>query len=316
MKKKILIPQDITDAGKEYLRNRGYEVIMGSGFDEDTLCKEIKDCDGAIIRTAIITRKVLGSSKKLKVIARHGAGYDNVDLDAAKDFNIQVTNTPTANCNSVAEHTIALLMASAIRLVFMDKKEREGTWNHRNQYRSTEIKNKTLGVVGMGHIGQLVAEKANALGLNVVGYDALLAEKDFPKYVKSVSLDTLLKESDFITLHVPVLPATTEMINKKTLSMMKNNAVLINCARGKVVNEEDLYDALKNHKIGGAAIDVLCVEPPSKDNPLFSLDNIIVSPHNSALTQESMDAMGVQAAMGVDEVITGNKVSWPVNHLN
>jgi D-3-phosphoglycerate dehydrogenase len=315
MTKKILIPQDISDAGKDYLRNHGYEIILGSAFDEDTLCKEISDCDGALIRTAIITRRVLESSPKMKVIGRHGTGYENVDIAAANDLRIQVTNAPTANCNSVAEHTIALLMASAIRLVFLDQKERNGEWNHRNAVRAIEVKGKTLGIIGMGNIGKIVAEKAHALGIKVIGYDAILPIDKFPEYVTSVSLEDLYKASDFISLHVPELPSTIGMINAKSLASMKKSVVLINCSRGAIVDEPALYDALKNNRIGGAALDVLAKEPPQKDNPLFSLDNVIVSPHNAALSQESMDAMGVQAAIGIDEVLTGRSISWPVNKL-
>lgn len=315
MSKSILIPQDITDTGKNYLRERGYDVIMGSGFDEDTICREIADCDGVLVRTASYTRKIFEAAKNLKVMGRFGAGVDNIDLEAATEFGVQVTNAPVANCNSVAEHTIAFILASAMRIPFQDRAARDGNWEYRNKYLCMEIKGKVLGVIGLGHIGRLVAEKAHALGMNIIGYDAILPVEKYPAYVTPVSQEDIFRNSDFVTLHVPVLPSTKGFVNSSTLSLMKKSAILINCSRGMVINEIDLHNALVNGLIAGAALDVLIDEPPKKDNPFLKLENVILSPHNAALTYEAMDMMGLNAAMGIDEVLTGKPVSWPVNKL-
>jgi D-3-phosphoglycerate dehydrogenase len=314
---KVLIPQDITAAGKEWLVSKGYEVTVLADSSPEAIGSVIKDYDAVLARTADYPREVLEKGKKLKVIARYGAGVDNIDCQAATELGIWVCNAPVANSASVAEHTIALLLACAKNLVVQDKQARAGNYDFRNQLKGCEVQGKTLGLVGCGHIGRLVAKKAHfGLEMNVIAYDAYLEPEQAPEYVHmEQDVDTVLAKSDFISLHIPATKETAGFINAARLRKMKRTAVLLNCARGGVVEEEDLHEALKNHMIAGAGLDVFEKEPPDAKNPLFSLEQVVVSPHNAALTVEAMDRMGLHAARGIDEVLRGERPTWPVNKL-
>lgn len=316
MSQRVLIPQDITDKGKEFLKEKGYEVKVLQDSSEETLCREVKDADAVLFRTAKYPRRVIESGRRVKVYARYGAGVDNLDVAAATENGIWVCNAPVANSNSVAEHTIALLLACANNLIVQDHQARVGHYNSRNELPSTEVKGKVLGVVGCGHIGQLVAEKASVgLGMHVIGYDEYIKPEKLPSYITKVDdINEIFEKSDFISLHIPATPETRNLVNEKLLAKMKPTAVLLNCARGGIVNEDDLYRFLKDRKIGGAGLDVFANEPDIGGNPLFELDNVIVSPHNAALTHEAMEQMGLDAAKGIDEVLSGKIPTWSVNH--
>ena len=312
---KVLIAQDITPAGKEYLKERGYEVVLAGASDEETLCREAADCDAILVRTARISRRLMESCPKLKVVARHGVGVDAIDVEAATELGIQVTNGPLSNSESVAEHTVALILACAHHIVEMDGCVRGGEWEARNRVRLTELNGKTAGIVGLGRIGRSVAAKlALGMGMHVIGYDSYVKPETLPDYIELVSgLPELLERSDFVTLHCPSTPETRGSINKECFARMKNTAFLINCARGDVVVEEDLAQALQEKQIAGAGLDVLETEPPAQGNPLFSMSSVILSPHCGAHSYEAFDKMGVHAAMGIDEVLSGKVISWPVN---
>lgn len=314
---KVFIAQDITPAGKEYLLERGYEIKLASAADEETICREAADCQAILVRTAPITRRIMESVPELKVVARHGVGVDAIDLDAATELGIQVTNGPESNYQSVAEHTVALLMACAHHLVEMDGCVRRGDWGSRNRVRLTEMNGKTVGIVGLGRIGRAVAAKlALGLGMKVIGFDKYVKPETLPEYITLVdSMEQLMGESDFVSLHCPATPETRGSINKACFDLMKPSAFLINCARGEVVNEADLYQALVEGKLAGAGLDVLSSEPPAEDNPLFKLGNVIFSPHCGAHSAETFDKMGVHAAMGIHEVLSGAPITWPVNRL-
>lgn len=312
---KVLIPQDIAQAGKDYLLSRGYEIKMGSSVAPEVMGEEIRDCDALLIRTAKVPSSVLQAGKQLKVVSKHGVGVDNIDVDAATELGIQVTNGPLSNAESVAEHTVALIMAVAHHLVEMDQNVRAGNWEARDQVRLTGLSGKTVGIVGLGRIGQYVAKKV-ALGLDmkVIAFDAFLPPDMVPEYVEMAeSLQDLCRRSDFVTLHCPATPATKGSINRTCFDQMKSSAFLINCARGEIVNESDLVEALTSGEIAGAGLDVLSAEPPRKNDPLLSLKNVILSPHCGAHSYESFDNMAVHAAMGIDEVLSNKAVTWPVN---
>ena len=312
---KVVIPQDITEPGKKFLKEKGYEVVIGSGaIDSESVKKAIADADGILARTAPLNADILAAAPKLKVIGRHGIGVDNIDVDYCTKHGIWVTFAPNSNAISVAEHTVGFLIAAAHNYAFMDKSTREGNWEVRNQRKCYDLNGKTVGVIGLGRIGRMVAEMClSAFKMKVLGFDAFLKPDQFPKGVEASSIDEIFAKSDFVTVHVPATPETKGLINAKRLSTMKKTAFLVNCARGEVANEKDLYEALKNNVIAGAALDVFEVEPAKADNPLFKLDNVIVTPHNAALTQESMDRMGLHAAMGIDAVLSGGTPEWPVN---
>ncbi len=314
---KVLIPQDITEAGKLYLTDRGYEIKVLKDSSEEAIIREVGDYDAILARTAVYTRKIFMSAKKLKVISRYGIGTDNFDVPAATELGIQITNAPIANTVSVAEHAMSLILACAKKLIIHDKAQKNGDYGSRDKLHSTELAGKTLGLIGCGHIGRIVARMA-ALGfnMNVIGYDAYMKQTQLPEYIKLYDdPDTVFKEADFVSLHIPATKDTLNFVDFEKLSMMKDTAILINCARGGVVNEEDLYKALRKHVIAGAGLDVFKQEPPEKDNPLFTLDNVIVSPHNAALSNEATDRMGIHAAQGIDEVLSGKVPTWPVNYL-
>jgi D-3-phosphoglycerate dehydrogenase len=217
----------------------------------------------------------------------------------------------------VAEHTVAFLLACAINLVYMDRQAKTGNWNERNRVKNTEVEGKVLGLIGLGRIGRGVAKKASfGLGMKVIGYDAYTDKGSLPDYIETVDdWKEVYARADFVSLHVPATPETKNSVNKDCFALMKQSAYLINCARGEVVNEADLNDALDQKRIAGAALDVLCSEPPDQNNPLLMQERLILSPHNGALTYEALDFMGLHAAIGIDEVLSGKTPSWPVNQI-
>lgn len=309
----ILIPADISEPGKAYLRGRGYVLRSGRGTDEQTLTEDIADCDGLLVRNACITADVIRAGKRLRVISKHGIGLDKIDLKAAQDAGIWVTFGPQSNIMSVAEHTLSLILACAKHTVFFDAATRAGDYDIRDRIRSTEVCGKTLGILGCGRIGGLVAKKAVfGLEMKVAAFDPCPhpESRDIGiEYVDDIAV--LFSESDFISLHIPSTPRNKGLVDKKLFGVMKPTAYLINMARGDVVNEEDLVKALSENRIAGAGLDVFADEPPSPSNPIFSLPNVVVSPHSAALTRESADRMGLHAAIGIDEVLSGKVPTWP-----
>ena len=313
---KVLIPQDIMETGKAYLRERGYDVVMGSGFDEETLKRDVADADAVIVRAALFNPAVIDAGKKLKVLARYGVGYENVDIAHAEKKGIYVTLAKNCNHYSVAEHAMMMILALAKSLVYLDRECRKGGWNLRTTQPVYEVRNKTLGIAGVGAIGQHAAKIAHdGFGMNVIAFDPYADATKLPSYITMVgSLEQLLREADAITLHTPSTPETRNMINAKTLKMMKPSAYLVNTGRGGIINEDELYDALKNKVIAGAGLDVFAQEPVNLDNKLLTLDNFILSPHNAGVTVEAADAMSLSCAEAVDDVLSGRKPKYPINN--
>jgi len=313
---KVLIPQDISKIGKDYLLECGYEIKMGKGVSVEQIVKDVEDCDAILARTALLPAEVLKAGKKLKVVGRHGVGVDNIDLKTAEELGIWVTNAPLSNANSVAEHTIGFIIASARNMVRCDKEFRAGNFEIRNQLNGYDLEGKILGLIGLGRIGTMVAKKASlGLDMKVIGYDPFLAQdKVIPQIELVNDWDYIFKAADFISLHMPATEKTRGIIGMREFELMKPTAYFINCARGEVVNEPDLIEALKTNKIAGAALDVFSAEPLPKDSSLFGLDNLIITPHNAALTKEATMRMALHAAIGINEVLSGKKPSWPVNN--
>jgi D-3-phosphoglycerate dehydrogenase len=287
---------------------------MGSGISVQTLQDEVGDCHGILARTARYPAEVLRAGTHLKVIGRHGVGVDNIDVEAATELGIYVTNAPESNAGSVAEHTIGLIIAAARHFVQCDAALRYGNFEIRNQLFGNDIEGKVLGLIGVGRVGRLVARKAaRGLSMKVIGYDPFIDPALVPEVEFTESIENVLKNSDFVSLHLPVNDTTTGLIDKIRLLKMKPSAYLINVARGGIVRENDLVEILSEKRIAGAALDVFAEEPPSPLNPLLKLDNVTVTPHNAALTRECMDRMAVHAAQGIDEVLAGRTPTWPVN---
>ena len=265
--------------------------------------------DAVMVRETPIDKEVVEAFQQCKIVARYGVGFDNVDTEAAKKRRIYVTNVTDYGNGTVADHAIALMYAVARRIPQRVEDVRRGVWDIGAKEPIFSMDGKTLGVVGCGKIGQTFIKKCSCLGFaKILGYDPYIKQIDG---VKMTDLDTLLAESDMISLHMPLTPETLHIINKKSFGIMKPGAILINSARGKLINQDDLVEALKQNKIFGAGIDVFEQEPPAKDNPLFSLRNAIVTDHTSWYSVESLEKLQYKAAMEVARVLGGcEPESW------
>ncbi|QVY62364.1 hydroxyacid dehydrogenase [Cytobacillus gottheilii] len=314
MNYKVLIPQDIAQEGKDFLLEKGYEVKVGSGTDEATVISEGKDADAVLLRTSVVDRKILESLPNVKIVARHGVGFDNVDIQAAADLGIWVTNTPLSNAKTVAETTFALILTAAKNIIDVSQKMREGDFFYKNQHKGMDLEGKKLGILGFGRIGKMVAKQADAFDMEVLVYDPFVSSsvEGFPN-IKIVDREELFKQADIVTLHLPSTDETKNSIGEKEFSLMKESAYFINLARGEIVNEPELISALKNKQIRGAVLDVFSQEPLPMDHPLFDLENVILTPHIASNTEECMARMALHAAMEIDRVLSGEKPSWPVN---
>ena len=315
MAHKVLIPQDIVAEGKDWLRSRGYEIKMGSGITPEDIARDVVDCSAILARTASFTAQVFEAGKQLRVIGRHGVGYDNIDVAKATELGIWVTYAPESNANSVAEHALGCIIALAHHFVRSDRETRAGNWEMRNKLVGLDLEGKVLGIAGLGKIGRRLAKKATlGLDMKVIGYDPFFTPETFPEFTTpAASWEDFFTSADFISLHMPGGAQTKGIVGKKEFALMKKTAYFINASRGEVVNEADLVEALKNGVIAGAALDVFMQEPPGKDHPLFGLDNVLLTPHNAALTREAMTRMALHAAQGIDEVLSGKRPTWPVN---
>lgn len=314
MSYKILLPQEIMKDGREYLESRGYELIDGSGMEEEDIIRDIPDCDGIIVRLSKMTEAVFAAAPKLKVVARHGAGYDTVDLDAAKKHGVTVLNAPIANSMSVAELAIFYMLHCSRNFKLVEKHMLDDYYFAKLRTPKVELDGKTLGLVGVGNIGSRVAIKAlHGFNMKVIAYDPYKTQSEVPEGVELVDdLDTVFKLGDFVSMHCPATADTFDFVGKHQFELMKETAYFINTARGKIVDEPALYEALANNSIAGAGIDVLKKEPFDPNDPIFSLDNLVVGPHIGAATKEATDRASLHSAIGIDEVLSGNKPSWPV----
>jgi D-3-phosphoglycerate dehydrogenase len=312
---KVLIPQDITELGKNYLREHGCEVIIGSAADPATIAREVVDCDAILARTAQYPMEVLAAAPKLKVIGRHGIGVDNIDVKYCTENGITVTYAPLSNANSVAEHTIFLMLCCARNAMAIDKAFRAGNFEIRNKLKGIDLEGKTLGLIGLGRIGKLVAKKAfYGFGMKVIGFDPYVQQADAPEGIEICkSKEEVFQQADFVSIHMPATPETKKSVGITQFKLMKKSAYFINAARGEVVNEADLIEALEQGLIRGAGLDVFEQEPPANDSKLLAMLNVIPTPHNAALTQESMDRMGLHAAMGIVDIMNGKTPEWAVN---
>ncbi len=310
---KVYIPQMVAKEAVEELEALGYEVDFGNGETEEDLIRDVADADAILLRTAPCTKAVLEAGKKLKIVARHGAGYNNVDLKAADELGIWVTNTPDATTNSVAEFTLGAIITIARSSFELAKEGEQGNFYYKYTHKGVDLKGKTLAIIGYGRIGASVAAKAYyGLGMNIIAYDP--SNKPAPEYVKLVDWDTAFKEADFVSLHMPLLESTRNCVSTKEFDLMKETARFINCARGEVVDQKALTKALQDGKIAAAFLDVLETEPFDINDPLFSMKNVVITPHIASNTWECMKDMACQAASQIHKVLSGNQPDWPVNH--
>ncbi len=310
---KVLVADAINEKGIENLKEVA-EVVVDTSITPEQLVDTIHEYNGIIVRSRTkVTKEVIDKADNLKIIARAGVGVDNIDLDAATEKGIMVVNSPESTSITVAEHTMGLLLTMARKLSIADKSVKEGKWE-KKRFMGVELRNKTLGVIGMGRIGSQVVNRCKAFEMDAVAYDPYLPEEVATQMgVELTDLETVLKKADFITIHVPLTPETKHLISTKEFEIMKDTAFITNCARGGIIDEDALYDALKNNKISGVALDVYEEEPPAKDSKLFELDNIVLTPHIAASTKEAQRDAAIIVA---DEIIRIIKGGTPNNVLN
>ncbi len=312
MAKKILCPQPILEEGRQYLLERGYELVEGCGVEEDAIIENIKGCDAMIVRTAKITRKIIEAADQLKVMARHGAGFDGLDLEAAKEKNIMALYAPRANSRSVAELAVFYMLHCSRNFKKVQKLYKEDYHTAKFKVEKHELSGKTLGLIGVGNIGGIVAKIA-ALGfdMKVLAFDPYA--KNLPDYITpAASREEVFKEADYVSLHIPATPETVNSVGKEEFAMMKKSAFLINTSRGSVVDEPALIEALRAGKIAGAALDVLAQEPLDLTNPLLEMDNVLTAPHIGAATKEASIQASLVCAKGIDDFLSGRKPEFPV----
>jgi len=302
------------DLEKEELNKVDAEVIVGQCKTEDEIIQIAKDADGLIVQYASITRRVIESLEKCKVIARYGIGVDSIDVEAATEHGICIVNVPEYCIDEVSDHTMALALTCVRKVVMLDNAVKKGIWDFKISAPIFRLKNMRLGLAGFGNIARMVSLKAQAFGLNVVAYDPYIPSSVMNKInVKKVNLDDLLKEADIISLHLPLTKETKYMFAEKEFKSMKNTAFIINTGRGQLIKEEDLYKALSKKWIAGAALDVTEKEPIDPNNNLLKLDNIIITPHVAFYSDESLRDLQRSAAKGVAQVLKGETSSSIVN---
>jgi D-3-phosphoglycerate dehydrogenase / 2-oxoglutarate reductase len=312
---KVLISDALSPAAVQIFKDRGIEVDFqpSLGKDKEKLAELIGNYDGLAIRSATkVSAKILEKAKNLKVIGRAGIGVDNVDIPAATARGIIVMNTPFGNSITTAEHAISLMLALARQIPEADVSTRAGKWE-KNRFMGVEIFSKTLGIIGCGNIGSIVADRAIGLKMKVIAYDPFLSEQRARDLgVEKVELDTLFKRADFITLHTPLTEKTKNIIDAAAVKKMKKGVRIVNCARGGLVDEAALAEALKSGQVAGAAFDVF-VEEPATANPLFNLPNVVCTPHLGAATSEAQENVALQVAEQMSDYLLRGAISNAVN---
>src|SRR4051812_21363519 len=303
------LPSSVTDT----FRALGWTVDARAGRSPDDLARDLGEADALIVRSATqVTASVMASAPRLRVVARAGTGVDNVDVPAASDRGIVVMNAAGANSVSVAEHTFALILALARAVPAADASMKKGVWD-KKRLTGMELRGKTLGIVGFGRIGREVAARGRAFGMEIVAYDPFIAARAADAAgVPLLSLDGLLQRADFITLHVPALDETRHMINATTLARCRKGVRIVNTARGELIDEAALADAIESGHVGGAGLDVFEVEPP-KAHRLQSLPQVVATPHIAASTTEAQEQVGVEIAVSVRDYLSEGLIRNAVN---
>jgi len=315
-KKKILIIQKVHEKGMELINNHpNFDVEVTDDTSVENLKSKIKDCDGASIRIAKLSGEVINEAKNLKIISRHGVGYDNIDLKTAKERDIKIAITANANAVTVAEHVMFVLLNIAKRRELYHTTVKEGNFKDRNKLPKTiEIWKKNFLIMGFGRIGKALIKRCLGFEMNVYVYDPFVDKDIIDKLggKKVNNIEEAVKTMDVISLHMPLTDKTENLINYNLLKTMKKNCIIINAARGGIINEEDLNKALNEDLIFGAGIDVFKKEPPENDNPLLKNDKVYLSPHTAAFTDECMTRMGIETIQNIidyfDDTLEKSKI--------
>ncbi len=299
---------------KAEFEKAGIPLELKQCHTEEDVIRECQDADVLIVQYAPITSKVMKACPHLKCIIRYGVGVDTLDVEAATDLGIQIGNVPDYGVDEVADHALALALAMLRKVVKMNDQVKHQGWDYTSAVPIHRFSTQTCGVVGFGRIGRNFAKKMKALGFNVIVYDPYLKDKQ-TEDIPLVDFDELLKQSDIISLHCP-LEGNENLFDQKAFQKMKDTACIINVARGGIVNEADLVQALKTNQIAQAALDCLETEPISKDNPLLSLDNVIITPHMAWYSEEANKDLKYKVAQEAIDFLKGNPISYPINHLD
>lgn len=294
---RVLIADAVSDAAIEVLKKGGVEAVKKTGMTEDQVCSEIGSYEGLIVRSATkVTAKVIAAGKKLRIVGRAGAGVDNIDVPSAVKAGVIVENTPGGNTTSAGEHAIALMFALSRHVAFSDRCMRAGEWPKKGTT-GVELTGKTLGLLGLGRVATVLAKVGRALDMTILVYDPYVSDARAAEFgAKKVTLDELLPKADFISVHSPLTPETKNLIGAAQFAKMKKSARLINAARGGIVDEKALLDALQTGRIAGAGLDVFEVEPLPADSPFRSLPNVVMTPHLGASTEEAQERVAVEIA--------------------
>jgi len=305
-KYKVLVVQGLHEQGLKMLKNRTdieFNVLMSD--DENEILEAAKDVSGITVRTAKISSKIIEAANKLQVVSRHGVGYDSIDLVSLNNKKIPLTIAAHSNMISVSEQAMFFLLALSKNVFYYDDFTRKGDWTNRWDVKAWDLAQKNILVIGFGRIGSNFVKRALAFDMNVYVYDPYV-EKEKVKISGAIPVDNIsenLQKMDAVTLHCPKNDETTDLFTKKEFNLMKKSSFIINCARGGILNEEDLYEALKNENISGAGLDVFDVEPTPSSNPLFKLNNVILSPHIAGVTVESTVRMATETVQNVLDVL-------------
>lgn len=314
----VVVTEPIHEDGLRALEQSGeVDVVLFEGSSSNISLEEIiKDSNAILVRVTEICRSMIEGSRALKVIAKHGVGYDNIDVTAATEKRIPVTFTPGTNTHSVAEHSIGFLLSLSKNLYFSHIALKNGKFTKREDFTGRELRGKRLGIIGLGRIGGELARKClNAFDMKVIAVDPFITDE----YAGNIGaelvddLGDLLKVSDFVSIHTPLTALTKNLIGERELGLMRKTAFILNTARGGIVNEQALYKALTRRWIAGAALDVFVHEPPATDNPLLGLDNVVVTPHMGGITEEAMSRTAMMAVEDILRVLAGKR---PANIIN
>lgn len=315
----FITESSIADEAIKILEERGCRCVFGDENDPpETLREKLhsSQADGLIVRKAVITKEVLMASDKLKAICKHGVGVEKIDIDTATRMKIPVMITPFANQGSVAEHTLALILALLKQITRQDRKVRAGIWDKKD-YQGADLAGKTIGLIGYGRIARRLDELLVPFAVKRIVYDPLIdfemSDDDRLAFVQELS--HLLRAADIVSIHCPLTPETRGMLNQNSFRIMKKTAYIINTARGAIVNESDLIAALENKQIAGAALDTLELEPPDPNNPLFKMENVIATSHIGGVTTEAFRRMGIGAVENILSVLQGKPID-PTSLIN
>ena len=302
------------DPAKTALARLNPTYRMSKSVNADDIVAVAKDADAILVTYAKLTRDVLMQLTRCRAIGRFGLGVDNIDLPTAKEKGIAVNYVPDYCIREVSDHAMALLLALIRKIPLSNKLVQSGRWEMPSVVPIRRIEGTVLGLIGFGHIPRLVAPKAQAFGMKVISYDPFAKPDVFKAAgVEGVDLDTLLKTSDYVSVHAPLLPATRGMLNAATFSKMKKGAYVVNTARGPLIDEPDLIAALDSGQVGGAGLDVVAAEPLAKDSPLLGRDNVIISPHTAFYSIEALNELQTKCATDVARVLSGEKAVYPIS---